>query len=219
MKKLTAVLLAVLMSVLALAGCSKKEEVTLEEYTGVLSRVRLGMPINKVFALMDSSEAYFESDTEIWYVNNDTDLMEIKSMIPEDSQFFYTDDSLITFNFRTEGTANDRYLESYLEELPCKVSRETAMSYYEAKKESLVAKFSPDPTAVSTTMTGSEGVDMNLDYSTVMTLSSFEVTFNMELTYDTVDGIEDYYGTFFSIEVKELKNKTAIDLNSEEKKK
>ena len=208
MKKITAMLLVILSALSIFCGC-KKEEAPADTYTGVLSKVRLGMPMKKIIALNSGSELYYDSDTEIWCVSTDTDLMEIKDRIPADSQFFYADDSLITYTFKYSDSDGENYLTAYMEEVPCKLDRKTAEEYYKYKKAALIA--------VVSTVTGTEGVDLTLDNVTVMTLSSFEVTLTMQLTYDTVDGVEDYFGTYYSVKIKELANKTAVEVADEKK--
>lgn len=216
MKKFTAMLLVILSALSLFCGC-KKEEAPVDNYTGVLSKVRLGMPMKKIIALNSGSELYYDSDTEIWCVSTDTDLMEIKDRIPADSQFFYADDSLITYTFKYSESDGENYLTAYMEEIPCKLDRKTAEEYYKYKKAALISKYAPAEEAVVSTVTGTEGVDLTLDNVTVMTLSSFEVTFTMQLTYDTVDGVEDYFGTYYSVKIKELANKTAVEVADEKK--
>ncbi|MBQ5333568.1 MAG: hypothetical protein J6K92_09970 [Oscillospiraceae bacterium] len=216
MKRITAIMLAIL-SVLTLFCACKKEEAPVDDYTGVLSKIRLGMPMKKIIALNSDSELYYDSDTEIWCVSTDTDLMELRNRIPADSQFFYADDSLITYTFKFDQSDGENYLTAYMEEIPCKIDRKTAEEYYNYKKAALAAKYSPAAEAVISTVTGTEGVDLTLDNVTVMTLSSFEVTLTMQLTYDTVDGVEDYFGTYYSIKIKELANKTAVEVSDEKK--
>lgn len=216
MKKFTAMLLVILSALSLFCGC-KKEESPVDNYTGVLSKVRLGMPMKKIIALNSGSELYYDSDTEIWCVSTDTDLMEIKNRIPADSQFFYADDSLITYTFKYSESDGENYLTAYMEEIPCKLDRKTAEEYYKYKKAALISKYAPAEEAVVSTVTGTEGVDLTLDNVTVMTLSSFEVTLTMQLTYDTVDGVEDYFGTYYSVKIKELANKTAVEVADEKK--
>lgn len=216
MKKITALLLVILSALSLFCGC-KKDEAPADDYTGVLSKVRLGMPMKKIIALNSGSELYYDSDTEIWCVSTDTDLMEIRDRIPADNQFFYADDSLITYTFKFNESDGENYLTAYLEEVPCKLDRKTAEEYYQYKKSALMAKYSPAEEAVVSTVTGTEGVDLTLDNVTVMTLSSFEVTLTMQLTYDTVDGVEDYFGTYYSVKIKELANKTAVEVSEEKK--
>lgn len=209
MKKALSVITAAVMLMAGLTACSKEEEVE-DTYSGVLTKVRLGMPMNKIVALNSGTEMYYETDTEIWCVSTDTDLMEIRTLIPEDSQFFYTDDSLITYDFKYDEADQENYLTGYIEEIPCLIDRDTAMTYYNDKKAALMKKYGCSEETSASSITGTEGVDLNLDYVTGMTLSSFEIIFTMQLTYDIVDGVEDYYGTYYSIELKELKNKTAV---------
>ncbi len=216
MKKFTAMLIVILSALSLFCGC-KKEETPVDNYTGVLSKVRLGMPMKKIIALNSGSELYYDSDTEIWCVSTDTDLMEIEDRIPADSQFFYADDSLITYTFKYSESDGENYLTAYMEEIPCKLDRKTAEEYYKYKKAALISKYAPAEEAVVSTVTGTEGVDLTLDNVTVMTLSSFEVTLTMQLTYDTVDGVEDYFGTYYSVKIKELANKTAVEVADEKK--
>ncbi len=218
MKRFTALILALLTAMTLLCACGKEEEAPVDNYTGVLSKVRLGMPMKKIIALNSASELYYDSDTEIWCVSTDTDLMELRDRIPADNQFFYADDSLITYTFKFNEADGENYLTAFLEEIPCKIDRKTAEDYYSFKKDALKAKYMPAEEAVISTVTGTEGVDLTLEHATVMTLSSFEVTLTMQLTYDTVDGVEDYYGTYYSIKVKELANKAAVEVKEEEEK-
>lgn len=213
MKKLLSAILIVLMTLTVFVGCNKEESEGGEtsEYTGVLTKLRLGMPMNKVLTLNSDVDMYYENDTEIWCVNTDTDLMELRDRIPAENQFYNVEDSLITYYFRFDETDQENYLKGYLEEVPCMVDRETAAKYYEDKKASLIAKYSVPEESVSSTITGTEDIDQTLDYITKMTLPSFEVKFTMQQTYDTVDGVEGYYGTYFSIELKELANKTPVE--------
>lgn len=213
LKKVLAVLISTLMLCSVMAGCSSDKAELEDTYEGVLTKVRLGMPLNKVVSLNSGHDMYYETDTQIWCVNDDTDLMEIRDLIPADSGFYYADDSLITYNFTYNESDDTYYLNGYLEEVPCLISRETAESYYSSKIEQLKTKYSTAD-AVST-ITGTEDIDLTLDYVTRMTLSSFEVIFTMELTYDTVDAVDGYYGTYFCIEVKELANKTAVEVAAE----
>ncbi|MCM1523860.1 MAG: hypothetical protein NC120_05320 [Ruminococcus sp.] len=216
MKKFAAALLAAVMSLSVFTACSKEEEAA-EEYNGVLSKIRLGMPMSSVLNYNSGCEIYYESDTEVWCVNTDADLMEIRERIPEGDQFYYAEDALLTYRFRYDEADDKNYLEGYQEEVVCMMSRQDAMDYYDAKAERLKTKYSPGEDAVKSTVTGAEGVDLNLDYVTTMTMPTFEVIFTLELTYDTVNGVDDYYGTYYSIEVNELKNKTPVDVSETSK--
>ncbi len=216
MKKILAAVMAAFMITASFAGCSKQEEIPEDTYNGVLTKVRLGMPMNKIISINSGTDLYYESDTEIWCVNPDTDLMEIRALIPAENQFYYAEDSLITYSFRFDETDQENYLNGYIEEVPCMLDRVTAEKYYEDKKARLMAKYSATEENVTSTITGTEDVDLNLDYTTTMTMSSFELIFTMQLTYDVVDGVEGYYGTYYSIEIKELANKTAVEQGDSE---
>lgn len=219
MKKLLSVLTAAVIMMSGLTACSKEEESAETEYAGVLTKVRLGMPMSKIISLNSDTEMYYESDTEIWCVNTDTDLMEIKNLIPEENQFYYVEDSLITYKFKFDEGDQENYLTGYIEEVPCMLDRATAEKYYEDKKAAIAKKYNCSDESIQSSKTGTEGVDLNIDYVTGMTLSSFEIIFTMQTTYDIVDGVEDYFGTYYSIELKELKNKTAVpDTGSSSKK-
>lgn len=216
MKKFFAAALAAVMAVSVFSACNK-EEAAEEVYSGVLTKVRLGMSKSKIVSLNSGRDLYYENDSQIWCVNPDTDLMEIKELIPEDKQFYYVEDSLITYNFKYDESDDENYLVSYQEEVPCMLDRTTAEKYYYDKIERLKAKYEiTGEDAVKSTLIGADGVDMTLVNETVFTLPSFKVTLEMDLTYDTVDGVEDYYGTYYSIEVKSLENKTAVDVSVSE---
>ena len=61
-------------------------------------------------------------------------------------------------------------------------------------------------------MTGTEGIDMNLTYTQKYDCPSYNIVFTMVETYDTVNGVDGYYGTYFAIEIieKEIKSETEI---------
>lgn len=219
LKKLLSGAAAMMMILSLFAGCSDSESTEPDDYSGVLTKVRLGMPMDKVISLNSSVQMYYENDQVIWCINPDTDLMEIKNVIPDGEGFYNVDDSLITYNFKYDEKEDENYLTGYIEEVQCMLDRETATKYYEDKIKRLKAKYSCPQESVSSTTTGTEGVDLNLDYKTKMTLSSFDLVLTMRLTYDTVNGVEGYYATYYGIEVNELKNKTAVpdeSISSEE---
>ena len=41
-------------------------------------------------------------------------------------------------------------------------------------------------------------------------MSSFDLVLTMRHTYDTVNGVDGYYATYYSIDVNELRNKSAV---------
>lgn len=210
-RRITALFLAALATAAILCSCKKETAAPEDTYTGVLTKVRLGMPMKKVVSLNPDTELYYDSDNEIWCVNPDTDIMGVKDYIPSDNNFYGADDSLITYTFKYNEKDEENYLTAYLQEVRCLIDRENAEKYYEDKKLSLAKKYGAKSDAVSSTTTGTEGVDQKIDCVTVYTLSSFKVTFKMQLSYETVDGITGYYGSYYSIEVRELENKTAVE--------
>lgn len=207
-RKIFALLCTAVICMFSLAACGSEEEVPESEYAGVLTKIRLGMPQSKVLALNNQNEVYYESDTEIWCINADTDIMEMKDLIPSDSQYYYCDDSVITYRFAFDKSKNDYLLDGYSEEAVCLIDRETAEDYYEKKLRELAGKYGVADYV--TTQRGTENVDMVLELETPMTLSSFTVTATMTYTYDTVDGVDGYYCTHFKIDIEELANKAAV---------
>ncbi|MCM1579696.1 MAG: hypothetical protein NC078_12965, partial [Ruminococcus sp.] len=98
----------------------------------------------------------------------------------------------------------------YTEEITCMLDRDTASKYYEDKKARLMAKYGCSQESASSTITGTEDVDLTLLYQTKLTLSSFDLVFTMRLVSDTVNGVDGYYADYFSIDVNELRTKTAV---------
>ena len=209
--RFAALLLAAVMTAVSLTGCGKKEEEEAEDtgYSGVLSKIKLGMPQKKVITVNNQKEMYYESDTILWCINPDTDIMEVRDIIPADQGYCFCDDSVITYEFKFNEKDNENYLTSYTEEVSCLIDRETAQKYYDDKVDQLRKKYHSD---YSTTQTGTEGIDLNLLLHTELPLSSFAVYIDMTLTYDTVEGVDAYWCKHLSITVKELANKTAVPI-------
>ncbi len=212
MKKLLSVIIMLAMAVSCLAACGGDEEAAVEAaaYSGILTKVKLGMPRTKIVSLQaDGIELYYEDDTTIWSVNPDTDLMEIRGLIPAESAYFYADDSIITYNFKTVKGDDEIYLDGYMSEVSCLLDRETAEKYFETKTAELAQKHKASSVG---TMTGTEGMDMELNYTQKFDCPSYTVVFRMTETFDTVEGVEGYYGTYFAVEIieKEVKSEIAI---------
>ena len=208
-KKILSVILAAVLAMLCLSACKKEEAVPESAYAGILTKVKLGMPLTKIISLQpDGVDLYYETDTRIWSINNDTELREITALIPEESAYYYVDDSIITYNFKTVNGDPEIYLNGYVQEVGCLIDRDTAKQYFADKTAELEKKYG-EPLG---TMTGTEEIDMVLTYKESFDCPSFTVVFSMQQTYDTVDSVEGYYGTFYSIEVTEkvVKDETAI---------
>lgn len=211
MKKILTLILTLAMALCCFTACGKDEEATPESgYTGILTKVKLGMPLTKIVSLQpDGVELYYEDDVTIWSVNTDTELMEIRDLVPAEDAYFYADDSIITYKFRTVKGDEEIYLNGYMSEVTCLLDRETATKYFESKTAELAKKHGVEPVGA---MTGTEGMDMNLTYTQKYDCPSYNIVFTMVETYDTVNGVDGYYGTYFAIEIieKAVKTETAI---------
>lgn len=212
MKKIITLILTLAMAVACFTACGKKEEAAPETaYAGILTKVKLGMPLTKIVSLQpDGVELYYEDDVTIWSVNTDTELMEIRNLIPAEDAYFYADDSIITYNFRTVKGDEEIYLDGYMSEITCLLDRETATKYFETKTAELAKKHGAEPVGA---MTGTENMDMTLTYTQKYDCPSYNIVLTMVETYDTVNGVDGYYGTYFAIEIieKAVKTEVAID--------
>lgn len=211
MKKLITLILALAMAVACFTACGKEEAVPETAYAGILTKVKLGMPLTKIVSLQpDGVELYYEDDVTIWSVNTDTELMEIRNLIPAEDAYFYADDSIITYNFRTVKGDEEIYLDGYMSEVTCLLDRETATKYFETKTAELAKKHGAEPVGA---MTGTENMDMTLTYTQKYDCPSYNIVLTMVETYDTVNGVDGYYGTYFAIEIieKAVKTEVAID--------
>ncbi len=216
MKKILTIILALAMSLTCLTSCGKDEEgeaAAVESYTGILTKVKLGMPLTKVVSLQaEGVELYYEDDTTVWCVNTDTELNEIRNFIAPDHTYYYVDDSIITYNFRTVKGDDEIYLDGYMSEITCLLDRDTAAKYFESKTAELAKKHGAEPVGA---MTGTEGMDMNLTYTQKYDCPSYNIVFTMVETYDTVNGVDGYYGTYFALEIIEKAVKTEVAIDGE----
>ena len=213
MKKFLSLVFVVIMAAAFFTACNKDEGGGASEgsYSGILTKVKLGMPLSKIVSLQpDNVNLYYESDTTIWSVNTDTELMEIANLIPADKeQHFYVEDSIITYNFRTQKGEDEIYLNDYISEVQCRLERDVAKKYFDDKTAELTTRYGVEPINA---MTGTEGIDMVLTYTQKFDYPSYSLTFTMKQTYDTIEGIDGYYGSFFSIEVKEKEVKAEVEI-------
>ena len=121
MKRILSVLLSLMTCVMLLAGCGSEEAVEDSAYSGILTKIKLGMPLTKIVSMQpDGVELYWDDDTTIWSINPDTDLnAEVSALVPEEDQYYYSDDSIITYNFKTKKGDDEIYLKGYSEEVHC----------------------------------------------------------------------------------------------------
>jgi len=221
MKKLLTVILALSLTLVCFTACGGDDEsasASESSYSGILTKIKLGMPLSKIITLnaVNNVELYYETDTCIWSINPDTDLMEIRNRLPEGEQHFYVDDSIITYNFKTVKGDEEIYLNDYVSEVQCLLDRETAQKYFDDKTAELTKKHAVEPVG---TMTGTEDIDMELAYKQTFDCPSYVLTFTMKQKYETVNGVDGYYGSFFSIEVKEKEVKTETDIKKDSESK
>ena len=220
MKKILSVLTAIIMTAVCFTSCSKDEAAVSENaYSGILTKVKLGMPMTKIVGLQpDNVTLNFETDTRLWSVNTDTELMELRDVIPADNPVYYVEDSLITYDFKTVKGDENIYLRGYMSEAYCCIERQTARDFFDRKTAELAARHGVE---ASGSQTGTEDMDMELVYTQKYDCSSYSVTFIMKEKYDTVEGVDGYYGSYFSIEVKEkdVKAETPITTESGKDKK
>lgn len=199
-----------LMFLTLLCGCAK-ENVT-DDYDGILYKLRLEMPLEKVTAL-NSTDLYQEGDC-VWTVSNDTHLARLKDRIPSENLYYYTDDSLISFYFReSEDNPEELVLRAFSEELYCKTDRKTGRKFYDDLIQVYANKYGAIENSYKTYCTGVDGIDAELHYNTCMTFLTYEITIDMIETYDTVNDIDDYYTSYFRIELKEKSEKFSSHLD------
>ncbi len=215
MKKFLTVILALVMTLVCFTACGGDDETAADApaYSGILTKIKLGMPLTKIVSLQpDGVELYYETDTCIWSINADTDLMEIRSLLPEGEQFYYVDDSIITYNFKTGKGDEEMRLNDYMSEVHCLLDRDTARKYFDSKTVELKEKHGVEPVG---TQTGTEDIDMEIAYKQLFDCPSYTLTFTMKEKYDTVNGVDGYYGSYFSIDVMEKEVKKETDIQTD----
>lgn len=212
MKKFLTALLAMVLAVTCFAACGGgDDEANAEEsgYNGILTKIKLGMPLTKIVTINQTYnvDLHYETDTVIWSQNPDTELMEIRDLIPAESAYYYVDDSLITYTFETRKGDTEIYLTSYMSEAYCLLDRKTAEEYYDTKTAELAKKHGVE--AIQS-IKGTEDIDLEVDRISRYNCASYDLTFTVREKYDTVDGVDGYYGSYVCIEVKEKANKEEI---------
>lgn len=212
MKKFLTAFLAMALAVTCLTACGGGDDDAPAEatgYSGILTKVKLGMPLTKIITINQSYnvDLKYETDTVIWSQNPDTELMEIRELIPAESAYYYLDDSLITYTFETRKGDDEIYLTSYMAEAYGLLDRKIAEDYYEKKTEELQKKHNAEP---AKSVKGTEDIDLEVDRISRYSCASYDLTFIMREKYDTVDGVDGYYGSYFCIEVKEKANKEEV---------
>jgi hypothetical protein len=196
-KRIFAIALSILM-ILTVTACGETETV-IPPYEGILTKVRLGMSESKVVALQpEEAELYYQTGNDyiMWTVNPDTEIQSLRDYIPADDMYYYCDDSIITYYLKDNADKTEKVLSGYMQEVYCVIPRDIAVNFYNAQVKYLTEKYGIES---SGTGTGIEGVDLELHFKEVMVASSFTVTFEATFTSETVNGVNDYYGTHFSL--------------------
>lgn len=222
-KKIYALLLSLMLCVAA-SGCNSEETPPAGDQSssapaGILAQVRLGMAPEQIQKIQESQNMklgenvtiYYDSDTVLWSENNDTDLYkEVSALIPEESQYYYIEPSVITYYFTEAADEMKKLsLNSYSEEVRCLIDKDKADEYFGAKSDALKEKHGA-PEGIEPFMTGTPDMDMTLSKSLEIDCPSYKVAFNMTLEYDTVDGVSDYYGKYMSVTITEKAVKDPI---------
>jgi hypothetical protein len=196
-KRFFAIVLSVLM-ILAVTACGEAET-EIPPYEGILTKVRLGMPESKVVALQpEDAELYYQTGNDyiMWSVNPDTEIQSLRDYLPADDLYYYCDDSIITYYLKDNEEKTGKVLSGYMQEVYCVVPRDIAVNFYNAQVKYLTEKYGIEPSGSGT---GIEDIDLELNYKEVLVGSSFTVTFTATFTSETVNGVNDYYGTHFSL--------------------
>lgn len=200
MKRFFAVIVSMALALTCLSGC-KKDDAAADDsaYSGILTKIKLGMPVTEVLKRQpDNVTVNYESDTVLWSVNPDTEIMEIRDLIPAESAFYYVDDSIITYTFDAPKGGAEMTLTGYMSEVHGLIDRETAENYFDTKGKALQVKHGVEPIEVKT---GTEDMDNELSRIKRYSCASYNLTFTLTEKFDTVDGVEGYYGSFLSLEV------------------
>ncbi len=200
------------LSLISLTACKKDEDAAAElaEYTGILTKIRLGMPMTKIIGMQNNgTQLNYENDTTLWCVEKDTDIMEIKTLLPEEAMFYYVDDSFVTYYFQTKKGETDLFLNGYAEEVYCLLDRKIGEEYFLNKAKALRDFHKAEGVG---SMTGTEGIDLELVTEMKYDCPSYTVTFKMVETFDTIEDVEGYYVTYYSIEVMEKTNKVSTSV-------
>jgi hypothetical protein len=207
-------------AILCLTACSSDEtadptasETTVVEavYTGVLSRIRLGMTESKIISMMpDSVPLYYQDDFEMWSVDPDTNMEAITDYLPEGDLNYYADDSIITYYFKNQSGSPEKILTGYMEEIHGVFSQDASVKFYNDTIARLTEEYGVEPVG---TMTGEQGIDNELQLKQVYDCPSATVTFYCTYTWQNVNDVEDYYGSYFAVKLmgKTIKEEVPLD--------
>jgi hypothetical protein len=206
---------------LVLTACAGSEETDPAEsdatvtaaavYSGILTKVRLGMTESKIISMIpDSSPLNYQDDYELWTVDSDTNMQKIRDYLPEGDLNYYADDSLITFFLKDKNGSPEKILSGYMEEVYGVFSQDASVKFYNDTIARLEEEFGVTPTG---TMSGEQGIDEELTLKQVYDCPSATVTFICTYKWQTVNEKDDYYGSSFSVKLmgKTIKDEVALE--------
>jgi hypothetical protein len=199
-----------------MTACNKDEAPEIPPYAGILTKVRLGMPESRVISLQpESTELFYQTGNDyiMWSVNPDTEIQRLRDLLPPDDLYYYTDDSIITYYLKDNEDKTEKVLDGYMQEVYCIVPRNIAVDFYNAQVKYLAEKYGVESKG---TRRGTEDVDLELNFKEVYDCPSSTVTFEATFTSDTVNGVNDYYGTHFAITLMGKETQTEIGISSGE---
>jgi len=193
------------------SSCSKEGDAPtdLTDVPGILTQVRLGMSPEQILKLQENQNLrrnenvilYYDSDTVLWCVSTDTELMELNGLIDADNMFYHVDDSIITYYFSESSADKSKLsLSSFSQEVYCLIDYDTANKYFSDKVKQLELKHGG---SAVTTLIGTKDIDSVLTQKAEISCNSYTVDVEMSHEYDTVDGVSDYYGKYFIITITE----------------
>jgi hypothetical protein len=183
------------------------------EYAGILTKIRLGMTETKVISMLpDSVPLYYQDDFEMWSIDPDTNMQTIRTYLPEGDLKYYADDSIITYFFKNQNGNPDKILTGYMEEVHGVFPQDVSIKFYNDTAERLKTEYGVTPVG---TQTGTEGIDSEIQLKQVYDCPSVTVTFYCTYSWQNVNGVDDYYGSYFAVKLMGKTIKEEIPLASD----
>jgi hypothetical protein len=216
MKKAAVVLLCMAFLVVSFSACNSEEPVdpaateAAPAYAGILTKIRLGMTETKVISMLpDSVPLYYQDDFEMWSIDPDTNMQNVRTYLPADDLTYYADDSIITYYFKSQNGNPDHILTGYMEEVHGVFPQDASIKFYDDTAKRLQEEYGVTPIG---TQTGTEGIDSEIQLKQVYDCPSATITFYCTYSWQNVNGIDDYYGSYFAVKLmgKTIKEEVAL---------
>jgi hypothetical protein len=179
-------------------------------YAGILTKIRLGMTETKVISMLpDSVPLYYQDDFEMWSIDPDTNMQNIRTYLPAEDLTYYADDSIITYYFKNQNGNPDKILTGYMEEVHGVFPQDVSIKFYDDTAKRLQEEYGVTPIG---TQTGTEGIDSEIQLKQVYDCPSATITFYCTYSWQNVNGIDDYYGSYFAVKLmgKTIKEEVAL---------